>query len=136
MKESAVPPVRESEPGATKLRTLNELPGPRGIPLLGNALDIKPKELHRLVSAWAEQFGSLFVFRVATTRILTVSDAETIQQLLRDRPDRFRRWRKIAGILADIKADGLFGAEGAKWRRQRNIKDSMPNLVVGRSCYP
>ena len=116
-----MPPVRESEPGATKLRTLNELPGPRGIPLLGNALDIKPKELHRLVSAWAEQFGPLFVFRVATTRILTVSDAETIQQLLRDRPDRFRRWRKIAGILADIKADGLFSAEGAKWRRQRKF---------------
>ncbi len=119
MKESPVLPVHDSKTGATTLRTLDDLPGPRGIPILGNALEIKPKQLHRLVSGWAEQFGPLYVFRVATTRILTVADAETIQQLLRDRPDRFRRWRKIEEILVDIKADGLFSAEGEKWRRQR-----------------
>jgi cytochrome P450 len=121
MKKSAVPPVRESKTDATTLRTLDELPGPRGIPILGNALDIKPKELHRLIRGWAEQFGPLFVFKVATTRILTVSDAETIQQLLRDRPDRFRRWRRLEEIATDIKADGLFTAEGTKWRRQRKF---------------
>ncbi len=104
-----------------KLRTLDELPGPRGLPLLGSALDIKPQELHRLVDGWADQFGPLFVFRVATTRILTITDVETIHQLLRDRPERFRRWRRIEGIAEDIKSDGLFSAEGAKWRRQRKF---------------
>lgn len=144
MKESPVLPVHDSKTGATTLRTLDDLPGPRGIPILGNALEIKPKQLHRLVSGWAEQFGPLYVFRVATTRILTVADAETIQQLLRDRPDRFRRWRKIEEILADIKADGLFSAEGEKWRRQRiflmhalnasHVREFIPRLekVAGR----
>jgi cytochrome P450 len=144
MKETPVLPVHEPRPGVTTLRTLDDLPGPRGIPILGNALDIDPKQLHRIVSGWAEEFGPLYVFRVATTRILTVSDAETIQQLLRDRPDRFRRWRKIEGILVDIKADGLFSAEGEKWRRQRkflmhalnagHVREFIPRLeeVVGR----
>ena len=121
MEKSAKPSIRGSQLHKSALRTLDELPGPRGVPLLGNALQLKPKELHRLIGSWADQFGPLFVFRVATTRILTVADAETIQQLLRDRPDRFRRWRKLEEIATDIKAEGLFTAEGAKWRRQRKF---------------
>ncbi len=119
MKESPVLPAYGLKSGATRLRTLSDLPGPRDIPVLGNALDIDPDRLHQIVSGWAEEFGPLYVFRVATTRILTVADAQTIQQLLRDRPDRFSRWHRLADILADIEADGLFAAEGAKWRRQR-----------------
>jgi len=144
MEKPAKPSVRGSQTQPSALRTLDELPGPPGIPLLGNALELKPKELHRLIGRWADEFGPLFVFRVATTRILTVADAETIQPLLRDRPDRFRRWRKLEQIATDIKAEGLFTAEGAKWRRQRkfvmhalnagHVREFIPRLeeVVGR----
>lgn len=121
MKKPAESSIRELHPGATAYRTLDELPGPRGIPLLGNALEIKPRELHRLLGKWADQFGPIFVFSVATTRILTISDADTIQQILRDRPERFRRWRRMEDIATDIKAEGLFTAEGAAWRRQRKF---------------
>ncbi len=143
MNDSAIPPV----PGThhrDALRSLDELPGPRGLPLLGNALEIKPRELHRLLGGWADQFGPLFVFSVATTRILTIVDADIIQHILRDRPDRFRRWRRMEGLAKDIKADGLFTAEGEKWRRQRkfvmhalnagHVREFVPRLeqVIGR----
>jgi cytochrome P450 len=120
------------------------LPGPPGVPLLGNVLQIKPKECHRLWGRWAEQYGSPFVFRVGTTRILAVADAEAIQQLLRDRPERIRRWRKMEEIALEIKANGLFTAEGARWRRERkfvmyalnasHVREFVPRLeqVVGR----
>ena len=136
MTETARPSNRKTRLNALKLRTLDQLPGPRGLPLLGNALEIKPKELHRLVAGWADQFGPLFVFRVATTRILTVADAEIIQQLLRDRPERFRRWHKIEDILADIKSDGLFSAESANWRRQRKYVMHMLNATHVREFIP
>ena len=144
MEESAVAPISAPLSNSSTLRTLDELPGPRGLPLLGNALDIKPKELHRLVSGWADEFGPMYVFRIATQRILTLSNADTIQHLLRDRPDRFRRWRKIAEIADDIKANGLFTAEGERWRRQRkfvmhalnasHVREFIPRLeqVAGR----
>lgn len=134
----------EAGPGVRPLRRLDDLPGPRGVPLLGNALQLKPKQLHHIMSGWAEEFGPLFVFKVATTRILTVAHAETIQELLRERPERFRRWRKMEEIGAEIKADGVFTAEGAKWRRQRkfvmfalnasHVREFVPRLeeVVGR----
>jgi len=144
MKKSAVLPVCRPNPDKTLLRSLDDLPGPRGIPILGNALDIKPKELHRLLGGWADQFGPLFVFRLATQRLLTIVDAETIQQVLRERPELFRRWSRMEDIANDIAADGLFTAEGAKWRRQRkfvmhalnasHVREFIPRLehVVGR----
>lgn len=136
MENFAVSSASAESPDAATLRKLENLPGPRGVPFLGNALDIKPKELHRIVSGWADQFGPLFVFKVANQRILTVADAETIQQLLRDRPDHFRRWRKIEEILVDIRADGLFAAEGANWRRQRKYVMHMLNASHVREFIP
>jgi cytochrome P450 len=121
MDESAAHSGDKTERLALARRSLDELPGPPRVPLLGNALQLKPKQLHRIMSRWANQYGPLFVFKVAATRVLTVADAETIQQLLRERPDRFRRWRKMEEIGAEIKADGLFTAEGAAWRRQRKF---------------
>jgi len=144
MDESPIPLDDSSRAKKSALRTMDDLPGPPGLPWLGNALQIKPAQLHRQVSEWAERFGPLYVFRVATQRILVVSDAETIQQLLRDRPDRFRRWRKMEEIGSEIKADGLFTSEGAQWRRQRkfvmyalnasHVREFTPRLeeVVGR----
>ena len=120
MDESAVQPDKSAE-SSRALRSLAQLPGPRGLPLLGNTLQLKPKQLHHIMSRWAEQYGPLFVFKVAATRILTVADAEIIQQLLRDRPDRFRRWRKMEEIASEIAADGVFTAEGIQWRRQRKF---------------
>jgi cytochrome P450 len=140
---SSAPAIRERlKP--TVLRSLDQVPGPKGLPLLGNALALKPKELHRQLAQWADQYGPYFVFRVATTPVLTVSDAETIQKILKDRPGRFRRWRKLEGIAEDIKSEGLFTAEGEKWRRQRkfvmqaltghHVREFIPRLeqVVGR----
>jgi cytochrome P450 len=131
-----VSPIGNPQVGALGLRTLDQLPGPRTLPFLGNALAIKPKELHRIVSGWADQFGPLYVFKVASQRILTVADAETIQHLLRERPERFRRWRKIEGILVDIKADGLFSAEGTDWRRQRKYVMQMLNASHVKAFVP
>jgi cytochrome P450 len=106
--------------------------------------DIRPKECHTLWSDWARRYGPLFVFRVGTTPILTVADAELIQHLLRDRPERLRRWRKMEEIAREIQGNGLFTAEGARWRRERkfvmhalnsaHVREFIPRLeqVVGR----
>ena len=134
--DDPVAPSVDASLHVTPIRILDDLPGPRGLPLLGNALEVKPKELHRLVAGWADNYGPLFVFRVATTRILTVTDAEIIQQLLRDRPDRLRRWHKIEDILVDIKANGLFSAEGAEWRQQRKYVVHMLNGSHVRQFIP
>jgi cytochrome P450 len=139
--QSARDPSAENR---ANLRSIDQLPGPPGLPLLGNVLQIQPRECHRIWGAWAERYGALFVFRVGATRILTVADAELIQQLLRDRPERIRRWRKMEEIAREIQGDGLFTAEGPRWRRERkfvmyalnagHVREFVPRMeqVVGR----
>ena len=50
------------------LRRLKDLPGPRGWPLLGNTLQVKPARIHLDVEQWAAQFGPLFRMRLGRTR--------------------------------------------------------------------
>jgi cytochrome P450 len=128
MKSPTVSPVQAAASHPNRLRRLHELPGPRGLPLLGNALELEPTELHRLVSRWADRYGQMFAFKVTTQRIVVVADPETIQSMLRERPGFFRRWRKLETIATDIKADGLFTAEGTDWRRQRKFVMYAPNV--------
>ena len=103
------------------LLSLDQLPGPRGLPLLGNALQLKSKQLHRVLSRWAEEFGSVYAFRVANKPILTIADADLINEVLRDRPDGYRRWRKMEELGLEIGANGVFIAEGENWRHHRKL---------------
>jgi len=115
------PMTDQPTPPGLARRSLFDLPGPPGLPLIGNALELDPRRLHDLMIGWARQYGPLFVFRVAFQPVVVVSDVEAIHQILRDRPDRFRRWRKIEQIASDIRAEGVFSAEGVAWRHQRKL---------------
>jgi len=42
----------KAEPPAARLRRFFDLPGPKGVPLLGNALQIKPEAFHRILEGW------------------------------------------------------------------------------------
>ena len=42
------------------VRTLSDLPSPRGLPLLGNAFQLDLPRLHLVLEEWAEKFGSVF----------------------------------------------------------------------------
>lgn len=101
--------------------SLDELPSPRGLPLLGNSLTIKPSRIYQTLCDWAEQLGSRYTFKIGRQRILVVSDPVIIAQLLRERPGKFRRWVKMEELGLEVGADGVFVAEGDKWRRHREL---------------
>ena len=70
---------------------ISDLPGPRGLPLLGNALQIETSRLHLVAEEWSRAYGDYFRFRIGPRQIVVLSNPETIAQALRDRPDGFRR---------------------------------------------
>jgi cytochrome P450 len=108
---------------AAKPREIDELPGPRGVPLVGNALQFDRARMHQQVERWVQEYGPYFTFRIGARRLLVVADHATIGALLRDRPDGFRRTKRLAEITAEIgsAAVGVFGAEGEAWKRQRRM---------------
>lgn len=102
-------------------RTLGELPGPRGWPVLGNFPQIDFDEFHLQLERWAEEFGPAYRMSLGPNRFMVVSDLEAAGMLLRERPELFSRRGALEHIFAELGFNGVFSADGDNWRRQRRI---------------
>jgi cytochrome P450 len=113
--------LRDEPPG--KLRSLADLPRPRGLPLVGNMLQVRIASMHRIIERWCSKYGSLFRFHLASSQCLVVADTDVLTAVLRDRPDGFRRSDRVAEVAAEmgLSVAGVFSAEGDEWRKQRRM---------------
>ena len=121
------------------LRSIAELPGPRQVPLLGNIHQVDMARLHRSIEGFSERYGDFFKFRLGRREILAVADPAAIGEMLRDRPDGFRRTRLLERIFQELGIGGVFAMNGERWRAQRkmvaaafdprHIKDYFPSLA-------
>ncbi len=102
-------------------RSISDLPGPKGLPLIGSLHKVRPQTMHQVAEAWCEQYGPIFRFDVGPRRVVVVGDSDTINEVLRERPDGFRRWREILEINEETGYIGVFAAEGDDWRRMRRL---------------
>ena len=114
--------IPASAPRAPALRSIADLPGPRGWPVFGNLFQLDRERPHQTVEQWCRQYGSLFRINMGPARFLVVADHEAIGAILRDRPDGFRRPPRLEIIWSEIGlAPGVFGANGEAWRHQRRM---------------
>jgi cytochrome P450 len=105
-----------------KLRDFADLPGPPGVPVLGNALQIKPARLHLQLEAWCETFGPMYRLKLMERQIVVVSDHAVVAGILRDRPEGFRRTTRLSDVWKEMGfQDGVFGAHGDAWKAQRRM---------------
>lgn len=104
------------------LRHVDQLPGPRGVPLLGNSLQIDPPRFHQQLEAWCQEFGPYYQLRIGRHRFVVIGDHEAIAGVLRDRPEGFGRTRRLGQVWTELGLPpGVFGANGDEWRRQRRM---------------
>jgi len=103
-------------------RSIADLPGPRGWPVVGNLLQLDRARVHHTVERWAQQFGPLFRIQLGPTPFLVVADHEAIAAILRDRPDGFRRPPRLDIVWREMGlSPGVFGANGDAWKHQRRM---------------
>ncbi len=104
------------------LREIRDLPAPRGVPVLGNLLQIRPESMHQTLEAWSREFGTMFRFRIGRRTLLAVADHELMSAVLRDRPDGFNRPQTGAMLVREMGLDvGVFSANGEAWKHQRRM---------------
>jgi len=125
-----------STPAAAPARALDDLPGPRAIPIFGNALQVDPERLHVTLEQWAEKYGPLYLARVGSRKMLVVSDAELVEPMYRARPDMYRRPSEVEPIFEELGVSGVFSAEGDAWRAQRRLAMEALSLRHLRGFYP
>lgn len=103
------------------VRAFKDIPGPATHWLLGNIGQFEKNLFHHFCYQQVQDFGPISKIRFMHKTILIVSRAETVQTLLKDRPEGFRRSSTLAGIFKDIGIEGTFTTEGQQWQRQRRL---------------
>jgi cytochrome P450 len=127
-------PVRPPE-GA--VRRIADLPGPRGWPIVGSLFQLRRDVIHQDVERWCERYGPLFRFRIGRRQLVVVADHALIADVLRDRPDGWRRTQQLQQVSREMGLKpGLFGAEGESWRAQRRMVMSGLDPSRVRAYFP
>ncbi|MEJ8824688.1 cytochrome P450 [Variovorax humicola] len=103
-------------------RKIADLPGPRGLPLLGNLLQLDPPRMHQQLEQWCREFGPFFKVKLGRRYLLIVGDHQAVATMLRDRPDGFKRTTRLEQVGREMGLKpGVFGANDDDWRRQRRM---------------
>ena len=101
---------------------VQHLPGPRPWPVVGSLLSINRRAFHLTLESWAEQYGPLYKCRLGRLEMVVVSDATIANALLKARPDTFRRSSQLeTASISGMNTQGIFMAEGDRWRKQRPV---------------
>ncbi len=117
---------------------LDDIPGPSGLPLVGNAFDIDADNPIEGFMAMAEKYGPIFKLSVPGGTRLIVSGPDLVEEIC----DDARFDKRVGGGLAALRkgaADtGLFTAEtdDPLWHRAHNILMSPFSLQAMRDYMP
>ncbi len=104
--------------------------------MLGHLHQVRFDRLHLKLEEWAERYGPLFQIRMGPHRIAVISDSAVIQRILVQRPQGFRRTRRLESVAAEMRLKGVFAAEGEDWRRQRRIVTAALNRTKLSGFFP
>lgn len=94
--------------------------GPKGVPLLGNILDVQRDAIGNF-QRWAQTYGDVVSIRLGQFPALIVTESDLIEQILVKQHEKFIKnrvfWRQLTALLGK----GLFTTEGAEWLWHRKL---------------
>jgi len=119
-----------------RTRRLADVPSPPGLPLLGQALSLRPLRLARQLEDWGRELGMPYRLKLGPRQILIFDDPEAMQTLLRGRPRSVRRNRTFEPVFAEMGIAGVFSSEGEAWQEQRRLVMQALNPSHFRAFHP
>jgi cytochrome P450 family 2 subfamily U polypeptide 1 len=114
-----------------KYWTLRHIPGPCGLPIIGNMTQLSDREpIHETMRRWANIYGDIYKFTLMRDNIVMVNSEKGIREMLitksedfAGRPSSFR----INYMLDDI--DILFGPFGDRFSHLKRLTSTGLKLV-------
>lgn len=116
--------------------TIHTLPQPKGELLLGNLRQFKANNKHQVMEQWVAECGNLFRISLLGKKFIVSADAALNHEILRMRPDHFRRYANIANVMEEMGVHGVFSAEGETWKTHRRLTSEALNVRNVQRFYP
>lgn len=112
-------------------------PGPRGLPLLGNAHQLG-RQPHQQITAWAREFGDLYKIRLGWNDWYMICSPEACKDVL-DKQSAHTSSRAPLPVAGDALSGGmrfLFMEYGPQWRKLRGISHKLLTPAVSATFKP
>ncbi|TCD67633.1 hypothetical protein EIP91_012198 [Steccherinum ochraceum] len=113
-------------------------PGPKPLPILGNILDLTPRELWLRVTGWANQFGDIVYIHVFGQGLVFLNSYDVTVDLMDKRGAIYsdKPALVMAGELCGCENMVAFQRYGDKMRRQRKLMQQALNANAVRTYHP
>ncbi|ODM96155.1 Farnesoate epoxidase [Orchesella cincta] len=92
-------------------------PGPRGLPVVGNILQMTEKP-HLQLAAWAKQYGEIYTIQLGSNTGIVLNDQKLIKDVLSNTDFSFRPDIPLFSMFSGGEY-GIINTNGAAWEEQR-----------------
>uniref|UniRef100_A0A3Q1JJI3 Uncharacterized protein n=1 Tax=Anabas testudineus TaxID=64144 RepID=A0A3Q1JJI3_ANATE len=109
-------------------KNLEEPPGPRPLPLLGNLLQLDLKRFYSALVKLSKEYGSVFTVYLGPKKVVVLAGYKTVKEALVNHAEEFGERDKILLLDEFNKGHGVVWANGDSWKEMRrfvltNLKD-------------
>lgn len=99
---------------------LRKAPGPKGLPVLGNLVDLSRDTLGFLEKA-TQDYGDIVSLQLGRFPTLLVSESDMVEDVLLKKNKDYMKNRVFWRQLRALMGKGILTAEGSEWQRQRKV---------------
>ncbi len=118
------------------MENIVNLPMPPTSGILGHVNELKKSNIHQQMLKWVNDYGTTFRLKFGLKNVLVLADHDDIIKTLKARPNDFRRLKNIESIFEEEGLNGIFSAEGSRWKHQRKLTEPMFNTGNIKHFYP
>ncbi len=120
----------------TKFITVKSLPSPKGHMILGHLPQFQTPNKHQVLERWVEECGELYRINFVGKELMVSANADINNEILKLRPQKFKRLAKMNEILVEMGVNGVFNAEGESWKRHRKPVADALNAQKIKEFFP
>ncbi|XP_017282864.1 cytochrome P450 2K1 isoform X2 [Kryptolebias marmoratus] len=98
-----------------------EPPGPRGLPVLGNLLQIDLKRPHHTFQELSKKYGSVFTVYLGPKKVVVLTGYKTVKEALVQYDEEFGDRDSLPILREFNKGHGILWSNGDSWREMRRF---------------
>uniref|UniRef100_A0A6J0T2B0 Cytochrome P450 2F3-like n=1 Tax=Pogona vitticeps TaxID=103695 RepID=A0A6J0T2B0_9SAUR len=109
-------------------------PGPTPLPLLGNLLQLDPKEMHRSLEKLSKQYGPVYTIHLGSLPCVVLCGYQAVKEALVDQADDFSDRGEFPVFYRFTQGNGIAFSNGEKWKILRRFAlQTLKNFGMGKS---